>query len=275
MQRHFILAIISIIFFASCSDSRITDQDSWGKIFEKYQVKGGFEILDNNKEIVNYYNRLACSKPLPPGQTFYIISSIIGLESSAVLEDNKPILWVSKMNDSLDKNGTIRTFYKENNTAFFNQLAKEISPLKMKEYLDTIKYGNMEVNNESYWQDGTLTISPDEQVGLMKRIYFNQLPFISTRSTTIVKSMMQEENTDEIKLYYQISPVVDSGKNNIWIVGFAENFNPLKNPVSHKIENKVHPFFFTGLIQDVPADFPLQNAKSLMMDILKDYQIIK
>lgn len=261
------------ILLGACYNVRIEEKDNWKAYFDKHHLEGGFEIYDNNKEIANYYNKEICSTPLPPGATFYIMSGIVGIETSTVLDENKPIYWVSRLSDSMDKESNLRSYFQQQDPVFHRHLAREIGPQKMQDYLDSVKYGNMTLSDGEYWNDGTLLISPDEQVGLMKRIYFNQLNNISSRSSTIMKSMMMKESSDEIKLYYQISPVVDSGKTKYWITGFAETYNALKNPETEKIENKIHPFFFAGLVYG--RDATEASVKELMEGILKDYQVMK
>lgn len=274
MKKLGLLSILIIIIFSACSDIRIDEKKGWNTIFEKHGLSGGFELYDNNREIANYHNLEAISIQKKPGRTFDIFSSIIGIETSIVLDESKPIYWVSRMTDTaINKSNNLRQFFKEHNATFYRQLALEISAEKMKEYIDTAKYGNMKISNEPYWENGELLISADEQVGFMKKIYFNLLPNVSIRATTIMQSMMAEEKKENLNLYYQISPVEEDGKTNYWIVGFVESYNPLINPKTKKTENKVHPHFFSGYITAGAQAPTATNVKALLFDILEDYQI--
>lgn len=264
-----------VVSLSSCYDIRIDERDDWKEIFDKHGFDGGFVLYDNNREIANYYNKDVSSTRVNPGATFHIFASIVGIETSTVLDENKPIYWVSKITDSLDKESSLRDFYKNNDSLFFKNLAQQIGPELMQDYMDSVKYGNMTLSPRQYWLDGTLQITPDEQAGFMKRIYFNQLKNVSTRSSTIMQSMMLQRKDDEIQLYYQISPMTDSVGKHFWIVGFAETYNPLRNPKTELIEKKIHPFFYSGLVRNVDADVTEADIQDLLFDLLRDYQILK
>lgn len=267
--------LLLIVGFSSCYNIRIDERDDWKKYFDQLGVQGGFVLYDNNREIANYYNKEVVSTRTIPGSTFHIFASIVGMETSTVLDESKPIYWVSKLDDSLNKEGTLREFYRNNDTVFFKHLVREIGAERMQDYMDSVKYGNMTLSPGYYWKDGTLLITPDEQAGLMKRIYFHQLRNISMRSTTIMQSMMEQRKDDKIKLYYHISPVQDSLGTNYWMVGFAETYNPLRNPKTKVIEKKIHPFFFAGIVKNVPNNISEDDIQSLLFELLRDYQILK
>ena len=104
--------------------------------------------------------------------------------------------------------------------------------------------------------DGLYTIvvpklTPDEEMGLVKKLYFNQLPF-QKRSQDIVKKMMLQENTANYQLSYK------SG----W--GFKENGNALGWMVGWIEENR-HPYFF---VLNVEGDHTTQLSP-LRLDLLK------
>jgi len=64
----------------------------------------------------------------------------------------------------------------------------------MQHYLDTVKYGNMKMAGriDNFWLNDSLQISPDEEMGFLKKLYFTELP-VSERSQRIVKTMMLQE----------------------------------------------------------------------------------
>ena len=50
---------------------------------------------------------------------------------------------------------------------------------------------------DSFWLNNHLKITPDEQLGLVKRLYFNQLPFYN-RTQEIVRKVMLERRKCEL-----------------------------------------------------------------------------
>jgi beta-lactamase class D len=111
-------------------------------------------------------------------------------------------------------------------------VARRIGKDTMQQWLDSLHYGNMKIGNyvDSFWLDNSLKISPDEQLGLVKRLYFDQLPF-QKRTQQIVRDVMIQESNTLYTLCYKTGWGFDEQSNSIgWMVGWIE-------------ENK-HPYFF-------------------------------
>ena len=62
---------------------------------------------------------------------------------------------------------------------YFQEIARQIGKDTMKLWVDSIQYGNKNISGpvDSFWLNNHLKISPDEQLGLMSKLYFDQLPF--------------------------------------------------------------------------------------------------
>ena len=127
---------------------------------------------------------------------------------------------------------------------------------KRKELIDK-KIGN---DISSFWLNDTLTISPDEQLGLIKRLYFKQHPFRASVQEQ-VKKMMLVVNNAQYQLAYQQGKIVRGNKQQAWLVGWIE-------------ENRhVYPFvlsFDAALDADTDA-----IGKKLSEDILRDLGFFK
>ena len=107
----------------------------------------------------------------------------------------------------------------------------------MKHWIDTLHYGNKNISGaiDSFWLNNTLKISPDEQLGLVKKLYFDKLPFQKRTQQTVRDVMLQENNT-LYKLSYKTGWGWDEAQNAIgWIVGWIE-------------ENR-HVYFFVTLVK--------------------------
>jgi beta-lactamase class D len=81
--------------------------------------------------------------------------------------------------------------------------------------VDSVKYGNKK------WKQDSITISPDEQLGLMKRLYFKQLPFRGSVQEGIKKSILVENNA-QYQLAYQKTEVLYANKKIAWVLGWVE-----------------------------------------------------
>jgi beta-lactamase class D len=134
----------------------------------------------------------------------------------------------------------------------------------MKLWIDSLKYGNMNLSSpvDSFWLNNTLKISPDEQLGLVKKLYFDQLPF-QKRSQQIVRDVMLQENNTQFKFSYKTGWGYDEGQNAIgWVVGWVE-------------ENR-HVYFFVTLVKsaDKNIDMPAVRMK-ITQGILRHFGFFK
>ena len=100
-------------------------------------------------------------------------------------------------------------------------------------------------------------MTPDQQLGLVKQLYFNQLPFFKTYQETVKRAMLFENNAN-----YRLGYKTGSGfteKNHAlgWIVGWIEENN--------------HPYFFVLNIESADKDYDMGAVRMKMLkDILKD-----
>ncbi len=240
-------ALLIATLFTSCSDVRIKEHDEWKKYFDEYGVDGCFEVYDNNKETAHYYNKERCAERLSPASTFKIFNSLVGLETAVAPDEQFVIKWdgVKRWNDDWNKDLTMAQAFKVSAVPYYQELARRIGRERMQHYLDTVKYGNMKIGDslDRFWLNNTLLISADEQVGFIKRLYHGELPF-SERTQRIVKSMMLQKQTDDYRLCYKTGWNNSKAENILWVVGYVEKIERLKNIETGKIDAIPHPYFF-------------------------------
>ncbi len=255
MKRNLFLTItiialsVLIMPLSSCWNNRIKEHNEWKKIFDEYGVDGCFEVYENNKEIAHFYNKERCATRFLPASTFKIFSSLAALQTETAPNDQYVIKWdgVVRSRPEWNKDLTMTEAFKVSAVPYYQALAKQIGIQAMKNLMDSVKYGNMQTGStiDSFWLDGSLQISADEQVGFLKRLYFAELKGFSERSQRIVKSMMFQSEKPDYKIYYKTGwGNADANNDVIWIVGFVERINRLKNVETKNIDNIPHPYFF-------------------------------
>jgi beta-lactamase class D len=152
--------------------------------------------------------------------------------------------------------------FKNNSEAHFKSIANLIGKDTLKYWMDSVKYGNKKIGNDvtAFWMNDSLKISPDEQLGMIKRLYFKQHPFRASVQEQ-VKKMMVVVNNAQYQLAYQQGSIVRGNQQQAWIVGWIE-------------ENRhVYPFvlsFDAALDADTDA-----IGKKLSEDILRDLGFFK
>jgi beta-lactamase class D len=256
MKNYLIPALIAILFF-SCSPNNVKQDDSLKKYFDDSKTDGCFAIMDNGTGEITVYNlpRYRDSSFLP-ASTFKIVNSLIGLQTGVITSDSMVIKWDSiKRREEWDKDLTMYQAFRVSAVPYYQEVARRIGRDTMQAWLDTLSYGSKKIKTriDSFWLDNSLKITPDEQLGLVKQLYFNQLSgFFPTYQETVKRAMLFENNT-LYKLSYKTGWGVVGDRNIGWIVGWI-------------VENN-HPYFFVLNLESKDPAFDMVNTR---MKVLKD-----
>ena len=156
--------------------------------------------------------------------------------------------------------------FKVSAVPYYQEMARRIGKDTMQHWLDTLGYGSKYEKAvikkiDTFWLDNSIKITPDEQLGLVKKLYFKQLPF-QGRPQDIVKKVMRQESNANYKLSYKTG----------W--GFKENGNALGWIIGW-IEENQHPYFFVLQIEG-PHNIDMKDARiSILKNILTQYGFFK
>jgi len=216
---------IMLLFILNCSGDKIIEMKSWEQYYSKFSGRGCFLLYDTKNETKYCYNPTRCQEIFLPASTFKILNSLIALECGVIRDENEIIAWdgidrgYKAWNQDLDLRGAI----KYSAVWFYQELARRIGKEKMKNYVKLAEYGNMNIdgNLDSFWLDGQLRISAEEQLDFLRKLYNNELPF-SDRIMNIVKDILLYEKGDKYKIKaktgwtMRISPQIG------WFVGWIE-----------------------------------------------------
>lgn len=244
-----------LAFVYSCSPNNVNEDASLGKYFKENNVEGTFALFDNGTGKFTVYNleRYRDSAYLP-ASTFKIVNSLIGLQTGKIVNDSMIIKWdgIDRGRSECNRDMSMYDAFRISCPAWYQELARRLGKDTMQQWLDTLAYGNKKISRiDTFWLDNSLKIRPDEQLGLVKRLYFNQLPFHKINQDIVKRAMLFEDNPN-YKLSYKTG----------W--GFKENGNSLAWMVGWIEENK-HPYFFVLNVEtpDKKADIPAVRLKIL------------
>ncbi len=246
-----------IIFFSSCSVNKAKIDNDIKKYFDAKNVEGCFTMLNNTDGDIRVYNMEMDTARFTPASTFKIINSLIGLQSGIITDENMVIKWdgLRRQRAEWNKDMNMKEAFKVSCVPYYQEVARRIGKDTMKHWIDSLAYGNKNMSGpiDSFWLNNNLKISPDEQLGLLKKLYFDQLPFRKSVQQIVRNVMLQEDNT-LYKLSYKTGWGFDESNNNIgWVAGWIE-------------ENR-HVYFFVTLVRS--AD-PKIDMRAVRMDITKD-----
>lgn len=248
-MRYFIGAVLAAFLLNACSPNNVQVNNELGKYFDSASVKGSFALFNNGTGDFAIYNlnRYKDSAYSPAG-TYNIVQSLIALETGVVSDENMTI--------QLDSAVSMETAFKQSVDPYFQEVAKRIGKDTLQFWLDSLAYGNHQIGKfvDSFWLNNTLKLTADEQLGLVKKLFFNQLPF-QKRTHEIVKKMMLQESNANYQLSYKDGlTLLENGKQLAWVAGWIE-------------ENK-HPYFFV-LNLEGPSNSQMTGiSKDLLRKIL-------
>ena len=267
-MRHILVSIGIgfLIISSSCSSNNVKEDDSIKKYFDENKVTGTFALFDNAIGRFTIYNlpRYKDSAYLP-ASTFKIVNSLVGIETGRVKDDSTIINWNGKpwFNAACDADLPMYRAFRLSCVPWFQELARRIGKDTMQKEIDTLgyarRYGKPVIKQIDYfWLDNSIKVTADEQLGLVKKLYFEQLPF-QPRTQRIVKSMMLMEDSSKYKLSYKTGlGITENGHALAWIIGWVE-------------ENKhAYPFVLQIESPDRNADLALIRI-NMLRQILKQY----
>jgi beta-lactamase class D len=194
---------------------------------EKYfqGSKGAFVLYDRNRNQYIRYNPERCAERFIPASTFKIMNSLIGLETGVIPDENYVIPWDGTQYaiPSWNQNHTLKTAILNSVVWYYQELARRVGKERIQSYVDAAGYGNKDISGQidTFWLEGGLRISADEQVEFLKRLYQDELPF-STRSVNIVKAILVLEKADSFQLSGKTGSVQRLTPHEGWFVGYLE-----------------------------------------------------
>ncbi|MFT4018700.1 MAG: class D beta-lactamase [Agriterribacter sp.] len=261
MKKYFsyCLLIISIFTAGSCSMNNVSEDNSLKKFFDEKKVDGCFALFDNGRGEFKIYNLKRDTTRFLPASTFKIVNALIALQTGVVMNENSIIKWdsIQRPIQNWNQDLSITKAFQYSSVPHFQQIARTIGKDSMQKWIDTLSYGNKTIGNavDSFWLDNSLLISPDEELGLVKKLYFDKLPFRKGVQDAVKAMMLQEDNSN-----YKISYKTGWGYNKEghaigWVVGWIE-------------ENR-HPYFFVLNTESADPNTDPALRKEILYGILK------
>ena len=235
-----------LLGWSACSPNNVTIDDSLEVYFDSAVVTGTYGMFYNGAGTFTLCNvKRYRDSSFTPFHSFEPVLHLIGLETGVIPNEKDGVLIDSVRQIKIGGDSALRNSI----DAFYSTVASSIGTNRMQLALDTLQYGSKKVKGDiaHFWNQSDFTVSPDEQLGLIKKLYFHQLPF-QKRSQDIVKQLLIKENNAAYQLAYHSSQTtLANGAVLSWIIGWVE-------------ENK-HPYFFvmnteskSGKSQEQPID---------------------
>ncbi len=270
-RNHFSFLLIGlalVMMQASCTQNNVKEDNTPKKYFDAHQLNGCFALYNNGTGLFTVYNlkRYRDSTYLP-ASTFKIINSLIGLQTGKISSDSMIIPWDGITRNIPDWNKDLNMYqaFRVSAVPYYQEVARRIGRDTMQFWLDSLKYGagkdkkTYKISKiDSFWLDNTVKITPDQNLGIVKKLYFDELPFFKVYQQKVKHAMLFEDNSNYRLGYKTGWGTTDKGHALGWIVGWIE-------------ENK-HPYFFVLNVESPDPNYNMKDVRlKILKDILKEY----
>ena len=256
-MKLFAFCLLVLACLNACSPNNVKIDNSLKSFFDENHVNGTFAMFNNGTGEFTVFNlKRYRDSAFLPASTFKIVNSLVGLQTGKITNDSMVIKWdgIERPVKEWNKDLSMYEAFRVSAVPYYQEVARRIGKDTMQFWLDSISYGTKKITTriDTFWLDNSLKITPDEEMGLVKRLYFHQLPFFDTYEDIVKRAMLFEDNSN-----YKLSYKTGWGQNEkghqlAWIVGWIE-------------ENK-HPYFFVLNFESVDAN---ADIPAIRMTILK------
>jgi beta-lactamase class D len=214
-MKKMVWVCLAAVLAGGCSLNNVDKADYLKPYFDTAGVQGCFALYDNSRNEFTIYNKDRYLVRFPAGGTLNILTALTGLETGKVFDEKKADSTGVDLSDA----------FHNADTSYFAALVRALGRDTVDNRIKAISYGNMDTRGGS-----ALTISPDEQLGLVKKLFFDLLPF-QKRTQDVMKTVMEREKTTLYTLAWTENYTRDStGRPVAWVAGWVEERN--------------HPYFF-------------------------------
>jgi beta-lactamase class D len=223
--------IIILIFFPFLrihSQKNIDQNERLHLLHKSMGVKSSILIYNQKKNKYITNDTSLINQLITPNNTFYILESLIGLESGNIKDTADFFTWdqqnYSNPNWNQDQNLTMALKFQTE--WYFNQVAQKIDTAKMKSWINLVDYGNKDLSGgvTQCWKNNSLKITVKQQMDLLRKMYYYNLPF-SVEHLRYIRKTFSFSRLNNKNLYSFKTKGLNNNLPVIWYLGYVEFLN--------------------------------------------------
>ena len=186
-------------------------------------VDGCFILFDLSKnQPLVMYNAELCQTRFSPCSTFKIANALIGLDAGILQDEATEFLWDGSKQpfEKWERNHTLLTAMQNSVVWYFRALAQKVGQETYNNYMARLHYGNEDISSgaDNFWLEGSLLISPLEQIDFLNRLYRDELPASRQAMKTVRKVVLLETDAE-----YSLSGKTGTGSKDLgWFIGHLQ-----------------------------------------------------
>lgn len=260
-------------------DSLFQQPDTLNRFFSKHGATGAFVLFDPQKSQYYYHNKKRAQELLPAGGLFPPLLVLMALESGAIPDTSTIIQWNGEKNsehEEWNKNHLLKEALIQHTDWVFDDLAKKVGDKRTKFYLNKLQYGNRNPGTAYYeegnyfWEDGTLRVSLNEQIALLRSFYRETLPFNPRNIEYIKRYAFQHQETPAYTLSLLPAQAIANDSPVVWHLGYLI-FKEKEEEDGSRTPPKGYYF---GVVVDATKENASQLAEGIVIDILKEVKLL-
>ena len=218
------LLFLALLFLALSGVARAEDADI-ARLFDKAGVEGTLviELAQTGQRYL--HNDARAKQPFTAASTFKVLNTLIALEEGAIAGADEIIPWDNTRYEIEDWNHdqTLKSAFRVSCVWCYQWLAQRVGAASYPGHIHRARYGQLQqpFNGTEFWLDGSLTISAEQQIGLLKRIVERSLPYRASSYDTL-KAVMLADTTKDYRLYAKTGWANRSTPGIGWYIGYVE-----------------------------------------------------
>lgn len=201
------------------------DSTAYLSAFFPDSTVGTFVLYDAQSGVMTRYNPKRAAERRTPASTFKIFNSLVALDAGAVADEREVVEWdgVERWVPSWNESQDLETAFQRSAVWLYQELVRRVGRETLQAALRREGFGNETVSDslEMTWLDGSLRISPNEQVAFLRRLHAGETGF-SDRAEGIVKRIMVADTTGGVVLRGKTGWSWREDENLGWWVGWVE-----------------------------------------------------
>ncbi len=195
------------------------------KLFSERKVKGTIIISSLDGKVEYLHNKKRAAARYLPASTFKMANTLIALDEGVLKNEKEIIKWDGKDRGwgPWNKDQSLETALPISCVWFYQELAKRIGDEKYLSHLFALNYGNRLTGSKltTFWLEGDLGISAMEQIGFLKKLYKNDLPY-KEKHIQLLKNIMVVDKTLDYVIRAKTGLAARINKKHGWYVGYVE-----------------------------------------------------
>ncbi len=226
--------------------------------------EGSFVLYDLKKDAWSIYNMEQATLRVSPNSTYKIYDALFALEKGVITPEHSLLYWDKEFYpfESWNADQTLQSAMYYSVSWYFQEMDKQLGMDCLNHYLQEIEYGNQTISGDlsAYWLEGSLKISPIEQVALLRKLHDNRFGFDIKNINEVQKSICLSSSETGTLYGKTGTGCIDGQDINGWFIGYVES------------EHNTY-FFATNIKADANANG--SHATEITMSILSDMNIWK